>query len=77
VVQFQAVLVAFQEVAVSFLEHGVLEAEFGQEEVVPIDAFVIDLYVLVYLDGVPGVLDRLIVEGQFALAYRQVDQCID
>lgn len=69
VVQELPVLVALQVVEVGFLEQGPLHAELPQEEVVLVDALVVDLDVLVDLQGVLRVLDRLVVASQFPLAH--------
>lgn len=42
-----------------------------------VDAFVVDLDVLVDLYGVLGVLDGLFIVGEFALADGEVEQCVD
>ena len=67
--QVQPVLVALEEVGVGVFEAAGLHADLGQEEVVPVNALVVDLYVLVDLDGVFGVCYGLLVLRQLALAH--------
>lgn len=68
VVVLLSVLEAFEVVGVCLFELRVLQEELGEEEVVVVNALVVDLDVLVDLDGFFGVLDGFLVVGQFALA---------
>lgn len=74
VVEFLAVLVALEVVEECLVEEGKLEAQLGQEEIVVVDSLVVDLDVLIDLDGLLRVLYGFLVVRQLPLANRQVHQ---
>lgn len=56
-----AMLETFEVVDVGLIEKSCLQAEFGQEQKVLINAFIIDLDIFVNLNSIFGVLDGLVV----------------